>query len=86
MQSNSGAKIHVTKDVIGDDTVIKIFGNQDSIDKAKSLINSLTTDTIEVVKVSDNIQPQAQEQKKVVDWKSLLKECVSYTIGLYRNK
>lgn len=79
MQSGSGAKIHVTKDVIGDDTMIKIFGNQDSIDKAKSLINSLTTDIVDVVKPCDNIQSQVQEQKKVVDWKTLLKECVSFT-------
>ncbi|XP_018565076.1 probable ATP-dependent RNA helicase DDX43 [Anoplophora glabripennis] len=74
LQSDSGAKIQVTKDIIGDDTVVKIFGNQDSIDKAKSLINSLTTDTTEMVRINSN-PPPLQEEKKVVDWKTLLKEC-----------
>ncbi|KAJ8925636.1 hypothetical protein NQ315_009481 [Exocentrus adspersus] len=77
LQTDSGARIQVTKETIGDDTIIKIFGNQDSINKAKSLINDLTTDSIQFVKASDNppqTQPQ-EERKPIVDWKTFLKEC-----------
>ncbi|KAJ8944165.1 hypothetical protein NQ314_009527 [Rhamnusium bicolor] len=76
LQTESGARIQVTKDTDGDDTVVKIFGDQKAVAKAKALISEITTDTIQVIEAKD-IPHQEQRKPAIVDWQSFLKECVS---------
>lgn len=44
LQSESGARINVTKDVDGDQTVIRLSGSSDAVAKAEDLIRDLTVD------------------------------------------
>ncbi|CAH1101226.1 unnamed protein product [Psylliodes chrysocephalus] len=44
LQSESGARIQVTKDIEGEDTLVKLFGDESCITKAKELITELTTE------------------------------------------
>ncbi|KAJ8942311.1 hypothetical protein NQ318_005302 [Aromia moschata] len=83
LQSESGAKIHVTKDTLGEETVVKLFGDPDAINKAKTLINELTTEinkldhgnAIKLVDAKD--LPPVEEKKPVnIDWKAFFEECI----------
>ncbi|CAH1101227.1 unnamed protein product [Psylliodes chrysocephalus] len=44
LQGESGARIQVTKDVEGDDTIVKLFGSDSCVARAKELINDLVTE------------------------------------------
>ncbi|CAH1098992.1 unnamed protein product [Psylliodes chrysocephalus] len=44
LQSDSGAKIQVTKETEGDDTVVKMFGSDSCVARAKELINDLVNE------------------------------------------
>lgn len=44
IQSDSGARVNVTKDTDGDNTIVRISGTDSQISKAKDLIESLTKD------------------------------------------
>ncbi|KAK4884801.1 hypothetical protein RN001_001072 [Aquatica leii] len=44
LQYESGAKIVVTKETVGDNTIVKIGGSEDEINKAKEMIEQLTID------------------------------------------
>ncbi|KAJ8977634.1 hypothetical protein NQ317_003611 [Molorchus minor] len=55
LQQESGARIQVTRDTDGETTVVKLFGDVNSVAKAKSLIDELTTDTIKMVEAKDYI-------------------------------
>lgn len=44
LQSESGARINVTKDTDGDETVIRLSGSDDAVARAEELIRDLTVD------------------------------------------
>ncbi|KAG5890212.1 hypothetical protein JTB14_028754 [Gonioctena quinquepunctata] len=75
LQSESGARIQVTKDTDGDETVVKVFGDDNAIAKAKELINDLTTDTIKIVRPKDVAPVQEEKKPVIIDWQNFLQEC-----------
>ncbi|KAK4884800.1 hypothetical protein RN001_001071 [Aquatica leii] len=81
LQYESGAKIMVSKETVGDNTTVKINGSEDEINKAKELIEQLTIDRpprqdrqfFNQVPVVHNDLPE------VIDWKALSEECDRYS-------
>ncbi|XP_056636456.1 probable ATP-dependent RNA helicase DDX43 isoform X2 [Diorhabda sublineata] len=72
LQTVSGARIQVTRETEGDETVVKLFGIDETIEKAKNLIDELTTEKIKIYEVKD-LPPEPP--KPNVDWKQFLKDC-----------
>lgn len=69
----------VTKDIVGDDTVVKIFGDPKSVSRAKALILDLTKEPMKLVVTSmeEYLKSKENEKPKPLDWKKWLDECVS---------
>ncbi|CAG9860507.1 unnamed protein product [Phyllotreta striolata] len=74
LQTESGARIQVTKDSDGNDTDVKIFGTDETIAKAKALIKDVTADTIRFVEAKD-LHKEPVKQPVITDWAAFLKEC-----------
>lgn len=62
IQTESGARVNVTKDTDGDQTIVKISGKKEDIKKAKDLIE-LITNEVEVLSInSEPIEQQKEEE------------------------
>lgn len=77
MQAESNARIQVTKDTVGDETIVKVFGDTESVLKAKDLIFDLAKDTIAFVSSEDRSKEVEKQKPAIIDWQKLLKESVS---------
>ncbi|XP_044746530.1 probable ATP-dependent RNA helicase DDX43 [Coccinella septempunctata] len=90
IQSESGARVNVTKDTDGDQTLVRISGNKGEIDKAVDLIESLTKDVESFSINSGQVEEPKEEEnpdnviyingwktKKYdnnIDWKAVFQE------------
>lgn len=77
LQTESNARIQVTKDTVDDDTIVKIFGDTESVLKAKDLILDLAKDNIKFVSSEDASREVYKPKPAIIDWQTLLKESVS---------
>ncbi|KAL3288434.1 hypothetical protein HHI36_002880 [Cryptolaemus montrouzieri] len=77
LQLESGARINVTRDTEGDDTIVKLSGKENEINKARDLINDLATDTIRFVEASalQEEEKVIQKPQPIIDWKAHFEEC-----------
>nr|XP_023023811.1 probable ATP-dependent RNA helicase DDX43 [Leptinotarsa decemlineata] len=75
LQSESGASIQVTQESNGETTLVKIFGNDSTISKAKELIEELTTDSIKIVHAKDLPQETVEKKQPILDWAKFMQEC-----------
>lgn len=81
LQYESGAKINVTKEIVGDNTIVRISGNEDEIRKAKQMIQDLTVDRTPRPKVVTMTASEWEEKKEplpLIDWAALAEESVSF--------
>lgn len=89
----SSARIRVTKDTEGDDTIVKIFGDDEQISKAKELIDALTEDrprgppvvATKVYNEPPRPASNSEGQAEPYNWFKYLKECVSFCLGFKEN-
>lgn len=72
----------MTKEVVDDKTLIKLYGDDDVINKAKTLIEELTTDG-----PKPRFQPTNNQFTKLdsgpINWKELNEECVRILITTF---
>ncbi|RZC37020.1 DEAD, KH 1, Helicase C, and/or SNF2 N domain containing protein [Asbolus verrucosus] len=81
LQFESGARINVTKETDGEQTVVKLIGDSDAMAKAESLIRDLTIEREPLMYV--NHEPEPQEQKpppeepprEQVNWRAVFAKC-----------
>lgn len=77
LQAESNARIQVTRDTVDNDTIVKIFGDTESVLKAKDLILDLAKDNITFVSSEDASREVYKPKPAIIDWQTLLKESVS---------
>ncbi|ERL92627.1 hypothetical protein D910_09940 [Dendroctonus ponderosae] len=82
LQTRSSSRIKVTKDTEGDETFIKIFGDDSAIQKAKELIDELTVDKAPRAPPTPVYETPKEPAQSVQEWDSkttsfydYLKEC-----------
>ncbi|KAF5275014.1 hypothetical protein FQA39_LY06951 [Lamprigera yunnana] len=83
LQFESGAKINVTKEILGNNTLVKINGSEEEINKAKELIEDLIVDRrpqqdkpfYSNPRSDNKFTPAADFNSETVDWKALAEEC-----------
>ncbi|KAF5294042.1 hypothetical protein FQR65_LT10945 [Abscondita terminalis] len=83
LQYESGAKITVTKEITGDNTVVKISGLETEISKAREMIEQLTIERPPRQEknffTSAPAPAPASFEIPDIDWKALAEECDQYT-------
>ena len=88
LQFESGARINVTKDVEGDETLIRLIGDDEAVSKAESLIRELTIErdnfenrSVPLEQKPPLEEPTFVEPPKQINWRAVFEESVSSYIS-----
>ncbi|XP_063921665.1 probable ATP-dependent RNA helicase DDX43 [Zophobas morio] len=81
LQFESGARINVTKDVEGDETLIRLIGDDEAVSKAESLIRELTIErdnfenrSVPLEQKPPLEEPTFVEPPKQINWRAVFEE------------
>ncbi|XP_060535000.1 probable ATP-dependent RNA helicase DDX43 [Cylas formicarius] len=81
LQTRSSAKIQVTKETVDDETIVKIFGNDSQILRAKELINEVIkeeprrSESVKTVTQAINTTIDSKPSTGPFNWFKFVKEC-----------